>query len=329
MLSFAKQLIQAISGYMSLSGNPTVDTFRHVTDPTLDVDISAFLTLLLHGVLVAPDPEAARNRFSVNSIDFQKHTAASSQPEFLSVQVFDRHNPSSPLQIFIERTTPGDVDSDYIFQHPDKTAPKTILEVAREPQPLASTLPLLSGATHPPPFRPSSIDTSSPFPSQLSVVDAASPTFIHGWNQLLAKSDRYAAHDHVLGVDKKLVHGQTVRHIVPEGLNLLDLALLADVVHNQKPSFSLFRNQSCWYADLICHAVQSICSRPTGVREPERPEDVCTPLNTRLPDLSGQGMGIYINKLEDVISSVCSEFQIRRREYIALVGSQSILNIAY
>jgi hypothetical protein len=142
------------------------------------------------------------------------------------------------------------------------------------------------------------------------------------------KSGNNLANDRVVGVGM-IDPGQNIRQIQPRELSLFELVLLASVVHDLSPLYSLFKNQCYWFSSIIFHAVEALyCSG--RVEEPETEEEIYIPLlnDSYLPDLSGVWMGIRISRVEGaMVTYVCTEFKKLLRERMAQVGSQLILSL--
>jgi hypothetical protein len=101
--------------------------------------------------------------------------------------------------------------------------------------------------------------------------------------------------------------GQVIWQIQPQSLSLFKVAVLADVVHNYAPLYSLFRRQCYWFAFIICAVILKTCTC-SSIGSPLFMEDeICIPPNSYLPDLAGRWMGILVRGVEEAVLKIIIE----------------------
>ena len=74
------------------------------------------------------------------------------------------------------------------------------------------------------------------------------------------------AEDIVSGIDF-LDEEKCIRRFYPRDLSLFDLVLVADVVHDKAPIYSLFANQCYWFANIIFEIVVQLYILPAATRD--------------------------------------------------------------
>jgi hypothetical protein len=161
------------------------------------------------------------------------------------------------------------------------------------------------------------------------------------------------AEDLVSGIDF-LDEEQCIRRFYPQDLPLFDLVLLADVVHDKAPIYSLFANQCYWYANILFEAViqryslssaarrpvdtdpyptpgPSTGPSPTGVPAPI--PEIDAPENANLlilpaPGKAGRWYGVLLTDpivRQTVTASIISDFETRLAFYLSTVIFHQIL----
>jgi len=264
-------------------------------NPGLYLNTFSFFSHNFDTVLRSPDPPAAIHHFAIESITLLKNP----QRERLYVEVSDtQHTPPRTGLLCIKCTASNEYVPEYFSEHSDSrnVLDAILLAVEDLSEPSASRQPLVD-----PIPTPSTFDSDPPpsSASQLTLVDPEPPTSTHTF---------YRSATSVTGQGNKKNYepGQVVRQIKPKGLNLFELALLADTVHKQDRLYSLFENQCYWYTNLICDAVVTLytCEQQDTREATYSQDDVYIPPNDRFPKLAGQCMRILVSNVEAVVLSV-------------------------
>jgi len=132
-----------------------------------------------------------------------------------------------------------------------------------------------------------------------------------------ARSFAVEADDMVSGVKLQDL-GKSIRQYDPIGLTVFDLVLLALVVHQLSPIYSLFESQCYWFANIIFDVIVAIypsksqCRPDTG----DGPRILFPP--DYLPQEFGQFMGVTINDprvVDAVVSVAKSHFEEAKKSY--------------
>jgi hypothetical protein len=275
------------------------DGFDSIRDPTLCTNPGAFLTLYRHGASKAKSVSDAMNRFLVRSVTIDKHVDIASQHEYLAVVARDAKG-QSDLLLFIERV-PGNSSTNDVRARQLGTSP--------------STERLISSPSveHPTPSNDSLLEPLAPVvlrkkPSR-TILEKASLTVIQGMHSTSASlMEVTEAEDRILGSSyvKRASYGsgRVVSEINIGYFSLFDLALLADVVHNVSPKYSLFKTHCYWFTKIMCDAVEQLSNNVDP--------DNC--FGSHLPALSGTWNGVLVNDVENnALEDVLNEFRKRRR----------------
>ena len=109
--------------------------------------------------------------------------------------------------------------------------------------------------------------------------------------------------------------GQVVRQIQPINLSLFELGILADVVHNEDPDYSLLKSQCYWFLHLIFEVVILLY----GDNLNTAPDSV-TPVDY-LPNLAGRWKNqLIIAPKDEILRKVATKFLERREEEFSRVN---------
>jgi hypothetical protein len=102
--------------------------------------------------------------------------------------------------------------------------------------------------------------------------------------------------------------GQVIWQIQPQSLTLYKVVVLADVMHEYAPLYSLLRHQCYWFAFIICAIIFRTCTC-SSIGSPSLPDkdDVRIPPNNYLPNLAGRWMGILVRGVEEAILKIVTE----------------------
>jgi hypothetical protein len=112
--------------------------------------------------------------------------------------------------------------------------------------------------------------------------------------------------------------GACVRQYEPVGLTLFHLVLIALIVHDVAPIYSLFESQCYWFANVIFDVIVSIYPSKTHLRPPPASSPRVILPADYLPNQSGQFFGITINDprvLQAVVDVVKSRFEAAKEIY--------------
>ena len=119
----------------------------------------------------------------------------------------------------------------------------------------------------------------------------------------------------VNGVARNRGMGIVVRQIAPVDLCLFELGILADVVHNFAPNYSLFENQCYWFVSTICEVIVLLYDDHLTTAPGPGPGPV-----NYLPNLAGRWRGLLVLALKnDMIAQVAIKFTERQEEEFSKV----------
>jgi hypothetical protein len=110
--------------------------------------------------------------------------------------------------------------------------------------------------------------------------------------------------------------GQNVQYFQPNGMSLFQFAVLAEVVHNQHPTYSLLGAQCFFYAGLVYTAAKKIF----GICPNLSTVGVAYVTDSHLPDRYGRYKGVKVTEVnsEDVSAAVTA-YRIEYEDEVALV----------
>lgn len=332
------------------------DPVLQLVDHSLAYDTNVYLDKLISLAIVSPDYKAVLNRFLVISMTLTK-SLSSPQHEFLVLMLMDTANSgSAPYLMFLERTKskrPNPISS--FLDHPDNAAVlASIIDTLKDlPSSVLSSVPSTSDSEDESSADADSSDSpsdpllrSSPSPSSQSLlrnlIDSGtlvSVSAIHTSIESTGKIKLAAAKDQFTG-GKDLdasgsVLGQVVWQIQPQSLTLFNVVVLADVVHNYAPLYSLFRRQCYWFVFIICAVILKTCTCSTIGSPNHTEEEMRIPPNSYLPDLAGRWMGILVRGVEEaVLKIIVEKYNARCDEKLAEVrcifySEQQLISFEY
>jgi hypothetical protein len=132
-----------------------------------------------------------------------------------------------------------------------------------------------------------------------------------------AQSFEVEADDTISGMKNQEL-GACVRQYEPMGLMLFQLVLIALIVHEVAPIYSLFESQCYWFANVIFDVIVSIYPSKTHLRPPPASSPQVFLPADYLPNQSGQFFGITINDprvVQAVVDVVKSRFEAAKEIY--------------
>ena len=148
--------------------------------------------------------------------------------------------------------------------------------------------------------------------------------------------DRFLGEEQLKSIAFDLAYGKDVGEYNPKNLNLFHLALLANIVHQEYPLYSLFSSQCYWFASIVFYAVQIIdrdISPSTHqansnvmiaetLREEKMVDDVFFPFNLFQPKEAGRWRGIMITGCKGVVlATIVTKFHHQLRAYTTMVSA--------
>ena len=152
---------------------------------------------------------------------------------------------------------------------------------------------------------------------------------LHSTNYFPKSSDIHA-HDQWLGKDyldsPDYANAKLVFKFSPVKINLLQLAVLTEVIQEEYLLYSIFKDQRYWFAHLVCKAILVISSLPTEVLNAEYP-NVEPIFNVDFLNEQGHWKGIKVSDVTPVVlSSVLDKFWRRFDEELETVIKHSFLD---
>jgi hypothetical protein len=167
----------------------------------------------------------------------------------------------------------------------------------------------------------------------MGAASLASTQAIPRSGNIVLKSTTVQAMDQFLvGQHARSTHGkgQIVRQLQPHGLTLFHLIILANLVHNHDPLYSLLKRQCYWFANTIFYVILNSlpCTNVINGGDPsnEMIEDARIPPNDYLPDLAGRWMGFRVmSTSKQLIELMSAKLEPKHAEELTRVGFQNIL----
>jgi hypothetical protein len=316
---------------------PRKDAFLDLftSDSSTTIDTHTFLNNYINNILVSKHcPDDIYRRFMVKSMTVNK-TDTTSQHEFLTIEIYDATQPNSETHlVYLERTAtevepgPDDpVDSDFA-NHADSFLIIDVIKsfLSSRPAPATSEeIPLVSL-----PLSPSSSHSLGENIS-LASTSVASTRAVHRLTEsFLAKTRRAGDHFVVGRRPSPYYTGTVIRQILPSNLPFFDIIILANVVHDHKPLYSLLSKQCFWFVSIIHLVIEAAydCDPALRVdhsRSYENELDIRLPPNVYLPDIGGRWKGLLITRVsKTVVQLMKAKFEKRLEEEWSQVSLQSI-----
>ena len=143
--------------------------------------------------------------------------------------------------------------------------------------------------------------------------------------------DQFVGGDMLNSIDYNLLFGTRVGDIQPKTLTLFHLALLAHVVHQEYPLYSLFSNQCYWYSSTIFYAAQIIDQHLSNINQnlkihlddksDRQFDDFFLPFHLFQPKEAGRWKGIQISGCKEVVlSTVVEKFYLQLDKFMLKVS---------
>jgi hypothetical protein len=327
--------------------NHVIGNFASLLSPSLVSDIVLFVACY---VQFAMDSGAAlyflRERFMVIEIGINK-AGKIFEHESLAVWFVDKAD-SKNYTVVIERTPSNRLNTSFPSGSPEGNK---ILHTIREAiQNMGFTgednIPLIPlSTTSSASSEPVSVSTSAYVP-RMTLVDQISSTLAGAAAASLPSqsSSSNVARDQVTGASG-LDPAECIKRFKPQGLALFDLVLLALVLHEEFPFYTLFRNQCYFFANVLFQAIvqmyslspSSSTSLPSGLDLQDThnpgPDPVPVPTTAKNPPKDanililpldfhgniGRCMGIMINDpivISTVVAILMGKFKTRLRSQI-------------
>jgi hypothetical protein len=303
----------------TVSPNKKKENFYSVLTPQLSSHTHAFLDSYRQGIANSEPTDRidALKRFKVKTITGNKSPDTTAQHELMSIAVLDSMYEDDYI-FYLERTS-------------SSSSVTTVTQVGANEVDLDAAEPLLTSGTslnnsYPPllPLPPSR--TLSRQPSYRSIPDIISVGSARGLNSLMSLSKLSVAEDLFLGSAKFIENrevGLVCREIEPVGLSLYELAILADVIHEEAPTYNLMKNQCYWFLLTVFEVVLRVYENSLDTQAGVPPDQY-------LPKLSGTYAGcLIVAPIEEDLMRIENKFRERRREEFDMVCILIIFNNFY
>ena len=321
--------------FLSFFKSPTMDSldlnpFDIFFDPNTILKSKLFLLLLTNWASMTPDPEDSISRFKVQRITHYK-LPTPPEHEFLVIETLDELL-GQTKQFILDRTasrqggtTMPDPSADPA-PSADPSAVLTSRVVERLKKFVAAITTLFSARSEPLltsmeegsslQLSPGSSITSDP----LSMADKVSLSLTETADLIsdsLNISDNSPAFDRFLGqnhVNSPRWQGQKIQSMIIYNLTLFDFVILAHVIHELYPTYSILKEQCYFYAGLVYSSVRAqweVSDCPSGPTDQSQ---------------SGQYQGMKVEWVEgqDVSNAISSYLAIRPQVLAKVILFRSI-----
>jgi len=298
-----------------------MDFFLQLINAANDLTMNThifFLQFLMYILHSPEDPNDSIRRFSIKTITLNKDDSPSMH-EYLSLEILDSSDLKTYL-FFLERMPSSLLDPlSYFTDHADSYRIRDAIVDGLADMPNDSTEDMPNDSTEDIPLLPRSISSELPPPSPVAprsftqMIDSATLASAHSINSSSSiLTRRFRATDQFLiGHGSKESHGRgrIIRQLEPQGLSLFDLIILAKVVHDEDPIYSLLHRQCYWFSNVIFQVIKR--NFPCKVIESEGSDEIYwsvrIPPNQYLPDEAGRWRGLRISKITETITQIMTE----------------------
>ena len=326
-------MLQYLSSSFSLLKSPIQTTmsdsyaFSSLLVPNLCTNTSAFLSVYRDGIEQS-DNTAALTRFSVQAITLNKKINTLYQHEYMTLSVLDQVTGKNHF-FYLERqaspapSTPTPEISVPSTPTPEISAPSTPTSGDQD----SETYPLLIVN---PPSRLATLNPHSAKRSSSYGLSALGDKLSIASAKLLSasaatSSTPSAADDRFLGsgtfINSLTINnrmGVLIDQMAPKNLSLFELGILADVVHNEAPTYTLYGEQCYWYTSVILDVLR-LFYEDTLKPAPDATSDEAVPIisSDYLPQLAGRWKHLLIIAPEGittkaVITKAAVNFALRQ-----------------
>jgi hypothetical protein len=281
-----------------------MDPFVQFLTSPAKMTTTTFLNHYKHLILLSePAPnhlDMVLNHFMVTAISLNKHTALTSQHEYLSIDVYDSYSHQSHL-VFLEQMSSSEFSWDLADSASTNNLYHEFICCFISSLPLVASSPSGHGSANQ--------DNQEVIP--LLPISQSSDSS----HALPPPGQKQAGDQFVIGQPSQLYGGgQIIQQLKPHNLTFFQLITLAETVHNHDSLYTLFRQQCYWYANTIyCVIEQSHTFSERVLHEPENPKyqssDLCIPPNIYLPS-AGRWRGLLVTAVsQDIVEVVRKKFE--------------------
>ncbi|PPQ97440.1 hypothetical protein CVT26_002850 [Gymnopilus dilepis] len=298
--SFASRLLQPLFDYMAPTVTETL--FPQVPTPVKSYVSSVFGTYIMDG----EEHEVAKH-YTVKEIRLYKCRKHPFHEYIIARVNYQNRNHSYYLRIERTRSRPkADVveEGDFLNRLPNPSVAEIFREAFQEAKLDESDddVDSVEETTPSPPATP------EPLPSQTGSFYSNS---ISQSSKSLKSLNGLEAVDSVMGVDSNsFKDDERLETLHTTDLPLARLACLAKIVHDEDPSYSVFRHQCYWYANLIMKVIEKE-SKSSSKRKEGRVDNSISKLRLRLvKSPRGTWWRIPVGKVEKaLVETISAQFE--------------------
>ena len=302
----------------------TSTLLKVMLSPTSTITTENFLNLCKTAIILdGTNDILAFRRFSVEKIGLYK-CGDNSEHEFIVVDVKDEEEEFPKTRLVLQRMPTEDVSIRYpeavedtkfaaFLQHPRSEELLNTVKNKASLIPLPSIPSFLTVNSETPPLLPLTNPEALFDPPRHTIIDKAS---LAGFSKLhtsriISEPVDSPALDEWLGSTQldvlEFANASLQFEFAPVKASLFELALLANVVHEEYPLYSLFDKQCYWFGNTIIRAMIALFGFPLSFDSPDH-----TLPDLQLPNTQGRWRGVKVSDVSPtILASVMWRYHTR------------------
>ena len=305
---------QAILSYFfNLTPSPTMSGEGLLLDPNIYHRTNMFLYLIRTWASGSEDPQAITDRFDVVLITHFKK-AQPTEHEYLLLKTKDREKDQT-VYFVLERNASRQTTEPTVTTSDEKW--KTMSATLER---LASTA---LGSSQLASMEEGSSATNSPKVSdELTLLSIQTADILLDSIRSEVDSDAIDQFKFLPSGPSLQYHGEEVQYFKPNRLSLFEFTVLADVVHDAYPKYSILNSQCYFYAGLVYRAAEKYSKVALSEIADTSQMELVSMRGSHLSGKNGRRNGImvtYINPESSVIYAIMARFKKALQENLAEV----------
>lgn len=296
-----------------------------VLDPICSQSVETFLYIITSWAGQTSEHEKILDRFRVVCIMHNKNPTPP-EHEYLIIETVDQEE-NDKVRFFILERTISNQQSAVCHAEDDRDKKKkdTFEQFKRLATTAVSTLG--SSEAHMASMEEGSASSERSLKDEMSLAIIQSTDLV---SDSINKTVKVPAVDRILGgsnIGSMKYHGQNVQYFKPKRLSLFELVLLAKVVHEKYPVYSLLYSQCFFYARLVYAAAESYAQVLTSENADKTQKDLVYIRGSHLSDKYGRWKGVKVFRMDplaDEVQNVVCSFKENLRAEIYKVCNKHL-----
>jgi hypothetical protein len=272
------------------------DGEKLVLDPTCCQTVDTFFYIISSWAARSSEPERILDRFKVVCVMHNKNPTPP-EHEYLIIKTVDQEENDKVRFFILECTISNGQNAVFVTEDDrDKKMKDTLGQFKRLATTAVSTLG--SSEAHMASMEEGSASSERSLKDEMSLAIIQSTDLV---SDSINKTVKVPAVDRILGgngIGSKEYHGLNVQYFKPNRLTLFELVLLAKVIHEKNPLYSLLYSQCYFYAGLVYAAAESYAQVLISENADKTQKDLIYIRGSHLSDKYGRWKGVKVFRID-------------------------------